>query len=78
MTNKNINWFWVGVGFVVFVMLAGLAGRTDYEDAQREEQVYCDNVKAFKESNGEKGWPDYRELYEVMCVKNPNKMLVDK
>ncbi len=25
--NNNINWYWVGFGFVVFILLAGIAGR---------------------------------------------------
>jgi hypothetical protein len=73
MENNNINWVWVGVGFVVFILLAGLAGQADYEDAQLQEQAYCANVKEFKETNGQKGWPDYRELYDVMCIKESNK-----
>ncbi len=71
--NNNINWYWVGFGFVVFILLAGIAGRVDYEDALLEEQTYCENVKEFKESGGQKGWPDYRELYDDMCNKDTNK-----
>ncbi len=71
-TNK-IRWGWVGLGFVTFIVLAGLAGQTDYEDAVREEQLYCNNVALYKQTQGEQGWPDYREVYNTMCVKNSEK-----
>ena len=64
-----INWRWVGLGTLVFLLLAGLAGQADYEDALREEAVYCANVKQYKASAGEQGWPDYRDVYNTMCLK---------
>jgi hypothetical protein len=69
-SKEPIRWRWVALGFVVFIVLAGTAGRVDYEDALREEQLYCDNVKLYKDTAGAKGWPDYRELYNTMCVKD--------
>jgi hypothetical protein len=71
--NNNINWRWVGIGFVVFVVLAGAAGRVDYEEELRAEQAYCDNVKLYKDSRGQQGWPDYRELYNTMCAPQSEK-----
>ena len=68
-SDNNINWRWVGLGGLVFLLLAGLAGQSDYEDAVREEAVYCANVKQYKASGGEQGWPDYRDVYNTMCVK---------
>ncbi len=67
--GDNINWRWGGVGFVVFFLLAGIAGQSDYEEAVRAEQAYCENVKLFNETRGEKGWPDYNENYDEVCVK---------
>ncbi len=73
MNNDNINWRWVSIGFVTFIVLAGLAGRVDYEEELRAEQAYCDNVKLYKDSRGQQGWPDYRELYNTMCVQDLEK-----
>lgn len=68
-SSDNINWRWVGLGGLVFLLLAGVAGQSDYEDALREEAVYCENVAQHKATGGEKGWPDYRDVYNTMCVK---------
>lgn len=70
--NNDINWRWVSIGFVTFIVLAGLAGRVDYEEELRAEQAYCENVKLYKDTGGAKGWPDYRSLYSSMCVQNRN------
>lgn len=67
--GENINWRWIGIGFVIFIVLAGIAGRVDYEDALLEEQAYCENVRVFKETGGQRGWPDYNDNYDEMCVK---------
>ncbi len=68
--DNNINWRWVGLGGLVFLLLAGVAGQSDYEDAAREEAVYCANVKQYKDTGGQLGWPDYREVYNTMCVRD--------
>ncbi len=68
--GDNINWRWVSIGTLVFLLLAGFAGQSDYEDAARAEQLYCDNVKQYKDTGGQLGWPDYREVYNTMCVKD--------
>ena len=68
--TNNINWRWVGLGSVVFLLMAGIAGQSDYEDAAREEALYCENVALYKASGGQEGWPDYREVYNTMCVKD--------
>lgn len=41
--------------YIIAIMLAalGVAGALDYEEALREEQHYCEMVKA-------KAWPAYR------------------
>lgn len=43
---------------LIFVMM-GLAGHMDYEEAGRQQDQYCEMVKLYKQSNGEKGWPAY-------------------
>ncbi len=72
--GDRIGWPWVAVGFTVFILLAGLAGRSDYEDAVREEQLYCANVALYKATEGLQGWPDYRDVYNTMCVRETKKV----
>lgn len=67
--NNEINWRWALIGVMVFLLAAGLAGQSDYEEALRAEQAYCINVKLFKDTRGEQGWPDYDENYDEMCTK---------
>lgn len=42
------------------VLLLGLMGHMDYEDAKAEEANYCEMVKAGL-------WPDYRGTYRDEC-----------
>jgi|LauGreDrversion4_2_1035121.scaffolds.fasta_scaffold2701220_1 hypothetical protein len=70
--GDNIRWPWVAVGFIVFILLAGLAGQSDYEDAVREEALYCANVALYKATSGEQGWPDYNKNYNEICKKIQN------
>lgn len=70
--GDNISWPWVAVCFIVFILLAGVAGRSDYEDALREEALYCANVALYKATGGQQGWPDYNENYSEICKKIQN------
>ena len=60
--------FWQGCAIVALVIVAfGTAGTSDIEEAQRQEQEYCDNVAA-------KVWPDYNGNFSSVCLKgNPVK-----
>ena len=59
----------LGVGVVAVMLLAGIAGQSDYEMALLEERAYCASVTLYHASAGEQGWPDYRLLYNSMCAK---------
>lgn len=67
--RNSYNKLWISVGAVGFLLLAGLVGRSDYEDALVAEQAYCANVTLYYATAGEQGWPDYRDMYNIMCVK---------
>lgn len=69
MTTNNIRWGYVALGLLIFIVLAGIAGQADYEDALLQERAYCENVRLFNETGGKQGWPDYNENYDEMCVK---------
>lgn len=58
--------------FAVLAVVAalGVVGSFDYEDAQNQEMLYCDNVKAGT-------WPDYEGTYDEVCAKThgPKKVV---
>lgn len=53
--------------------LLGVAGQMDYEDAIMAEKHYCEMVTAYKESNGQYGWPDFKNIYLSACDKATTK-----
>ncbi len=59
----------VAMSFLYIVVIAALAlvMAMDYEDAKTEQQYYCQMVNAFIETDGEHGWPDYKENYAEVC-----------
>ena len=44
---------------IVLLVLFGIAGGMDADEADRQQKQYCEMVKLWKESGGEKGWPAY-------------------
>ena len=54
---------------LALLVLAGIAGTMDYEDALLEERAYCANVTLHHATAGLHGWPDYKQLYSTMCAK---------
>lgn len=42
---------------IVLLVLFGIAGGMDADEADRQQKQYCEMVKLWKESGGEKGWP---------------------
>lgn len=47
------------IAFIAIAVLMGVVGHMDYEEADRQHEEYCEMVKLYKQSNGEKGWPAY-------------------
>lgn len=45
--------------FILVLVLMGVAGQMDFEDEQLQQDNYCEMVKLWKESHGQKGWPAY-------------------
>lgn len=61
----------------IVVILAGIviagqmvAGQSDFEQAQEDHRIYCQMVEAYKHTNGERGWPDYKGTYGQHCREN--------
>lgn len=53
---------------MVLVFLAlGIVGRGDYEDAVAQQDIYCEFVELWGQTNGRDGHPDFRGIYETAC-----------
>lgn len=74
MTMSTKEKITVGVGVLVVLILAGFAGASDLEDAQQQEQAYCENVTEWYNTDGEYGWPDYNENYSTVCAEYVDPM----
>jgi hypothetical protein len=68
---KNVLLYTAGV--FGFLLLIGIAGQSDYEEAVRQEQHYCDMVRLWEMDAAKgiapdqrAGWPPYKGE-EVPC-----------
>ena len=52
----------------LIMVLLGVAGAWDYEDAEHQEALYCDMVHKYIQNHSQ-GWPDYDGDYSRRCVK---------
>ena len=51
----------------VLSLIFGLVGNADYQDALDEEALYCEQTLLFENSDGQYGWPDYKDIREEVC-----------
>ena len=54
-------------GFAAFLVIAGIAGQSDYEDAVMQEKAYCEMVRLWEDeaargvpTNDRAGWPPFK------------------
>lgn len=52
---------------LLLLVLYGLVGNMDRDDAVREQQHYCAMVAAYMHDHTV-GWPDYRHSYKRECL----------
>lgn len=50
-----------------FIIIAGLVGNMDFEDAKLAERAYCANVDLYKRTRGAEGHPAYDG--DAFCLK---------
>ena len=55
---------------IIAAVLAALGwvGTQDVNDEQRRAQTYCEQVKQWKDSKGERGWPDFKMTFTDACT----------
>jgi len=46
---------------IIFIVVLGILGEDEYQDAQRERAHYCRMVELWEQSGGENGHPDYQK-----------------
>lgn len=54
---------------LVCIVAVGMAivSTMDYQDEVKQQSRYCEMVELFESSNGENGWPDYKDIYQTEC-----------
>ena len=58
---------WAAIAIAALSIVLGLVGESDYQDALDEEALYCQQTLLFKRTNGQSGWPDYRQSAKELC-----------
>ena len=51
----------------LFLIGLGMAGEGDMREAELQSKEYCEMVDLYIRSEGENGWPDYKNTYEEGC-----------
>ena len=60
----------VVVGILVLLLALILAAAMDdYKDAKDEERLYCSMVQQYRGTGGQYGWPDYKGIYDEVCMQ---------
>ena len=54
----------IGLFLIATILLVSIS---DSEIEQDADQNYCEMVTLFQQSNGDLGWPDYKNTYEKGC-----------
>lgn len=52
---------------VLAFLALGIVGRGDYEDAVAQQDIYCEFVELWGQTNGRDGHPDFRGIYAEAC-----------
>lgn len=53
---------------VCIVLIMMFIGSLEEQDQAMGLENYCQMVELYKQTDGESGWPDYRNIYESNCA----------
>jgi hypothetical protein len=56
------------VSVILFITVMGAVGRGDYEEELMQQDIYCEFVELWGQTNGRDGHPDFRGIYETACT----------
>ena len=59
--------FGIVTALSALLSLMAVVGSYDYQDAVEQQSQYCEMVREWKASNGERGWPDYNRNFKEVC-----------
>lgn len=51
----------------LFLIGLGITGEGDIREAEVQSREYCEMVELYISSEGENGWPDYKNSHEEGC-----------
>lgn len=55
----NIKRYKVILIAIFILVLMGITGHMDFQEEKHQHVEYCEMVKLWKKTNGQKGWPAY-------------------
>lgn len=61
---KRTDMLWLLCGMIVII---GLFNTPEHDALSKEQALYCEMTGAFKNTNGQFGWPDYRGNARKVC-----------
>jgi hypothetical protein len=61
-------WAVVLVAVILFLFMLGIVGQADYEEELLQQDIYCEFVDLWGQTNGRDGHPDFRGIYETACT----------
>lgn len=70
--NDNFTKIVVGLATLLVLALWSAVSNMDMEDEEAANDLYCSMV-ALNKSQPDKGWPDYKGIYQTACPRTPVK-----
>lgn len=67
MMDEMHEGIWAAIFVAALAVILGFVGEGDYQEALSQEAIYCDQVAKHERSNGDFGWPDYRQSAAEEC-----------
>lgn len=55
---------------VIALLALGVLNHRQGDELQNEQAHYCNKVRIFQDTNGERGWPDYNNNAKEVCRDN--------
>ena len=55
----NIKRYQVILAIIGIIIAMSIVGQSDLEEAERQQEEYCEMVKLWKQTKGQAGWPAF-------------------
>jgi uncharacterized protein YceK len=52
---------------IIVIILSGCVDSSLEKELQAQQKQYCEMVETHKNTGGQHGWPDYKNVYEEKC-----------